>query len=67
MITTVNEYIIETTPTEVHTRCAGSSSIPLSLCLTLLKDLETSIEVVAEQLYGEKNKWNLIAISEVVK
>ncbi|PHT30094.1 hypothetical protein CQW23_30295 [Capsicum baccatum] len=67
MITTVNEYIIETTPTEVHTRCAVSSSIPLSLCLTLLKDLETSIEVVAEQLYGEKNKWNLIAISEAVK
>ncbi|XP_006347232.1 peroxisome biogenesis protein 16-like isoform X1 [Solanum tuberosum] len=67
MISTVNEYIIETSPTEVHTRCAESSFIPLSLCLTLLKDLETSIEVVAEQIYGEKNKWNLIAITEAVK
>ncbi|CAN4100752.1 unnamed protein product [Withania somnifera] len=67
MITTVNEYIIETGPTEVHTRCSETSFIPLSLCLTLLKDLETSIEVVAEQLYGEKNKWNLIAITEAVK
>ncbi|KAK4375913.1 hypothetical protein RND71_006590 [Anisodus tanguticus] len=67
MITTVNEYIIDTSPTEVHMRCAESSFIPLSLCLTLLKDLETSIEVVAEQLYGEKNKWNLIAITEAVK
>lgn len=67
MISTVNEHIIETCPTEAHTRCAESSFIPLSLCLTLLKDLETSIEVVAEQIYGEKNKWNLIAITEAVK
>ncbi|KAJ8563479.1 hypothetical protein K7X08_031931 [Anisodus acutangulus] len=57
MITTVNEYIIETSPTEVHKRCAESSFIPLSLCLTLLKDLETSIEVVAEQLYGFVLGW----------
>ncbi|XP_016445869.1 peroxisome biogenesis protein 16-like [Nicotiana tabacum] len=67
MITTMNEYIIETSPTDEHTRCAESSFVPLSLCLTLLKDLETTIEVVAEQLYGEKNKWNLIAVTEAVK
>lgn len=67
MITTINEYIIETSPTDEHTRCAESSFVPLSLCLTLLKDLETTIEVVAEQLYGEKNKWNLIAVTEAVK
>ncbi|XP_055832541.1 peroxisome biogenesis protein 16-like isoform X1 [Solanum dulcamara] len=67
MISNVNKYIIETSPTEVHTSCAESSFIPLSLCLSLLKDLETLIEVVAEQIYGEKNKWNLIAITEAVK
>ncbi|XP_060173814.1 peroxisome biogenesis protein 16-like isoform X1 [Lycium barbarum] len=67
MITTVNEFIIETSPTEVHTRCAECAFIPLSLCLTLLKDLETTIEVVGEQIYGEKNKWNLIAVTEAVK
>ncbi|XP_055817370.1 peroxisome biogenesis protein 16 isoform X2 [Solanum dulcamara] len=67
MVTTVNEHIIETTPTSVHTSSAETSFLPLSLCLTLLRDLETLIEVVAEQLYGEDKKWNLIALTEAAK
>ncbi|KAM3322861.1 peroxisome biogeneis protein 16 isoform X1 [Capsicum chacoense] len=67
MVTTVNEHIIETTPTSVHTSSAETSFLPLSLCLTLLRDLETLIEVVAEQLYGEDKKWNLIVLTEAAK
>lgn len=67
MVTTVNEHIIETTPTSVHTSSKETSFLPLSLCLTLLRDLETLIEVVAEQLYGEEKKWNLIALTEAAK
>ncbi|KAK4738704.1 hypothetical protein R3W88_002401 [Solanum pinnatisectum] len=67
MFTTVNDHIIETTPTSMHTSSAETSFLPLSLCLTLLRDLETLIEVVAEQLYGEDKKWNLIALTEAAK
>lgn len=67
MVTTVNEHIIETTPTSVHTSSAETSFLPLSLCLTLLRDLETLVEVVAEQLYGEDKKWNLIVLTEAAK
>ncbi|XP_060218730.1 peroxisome biogenesis protein 16 isoform X1 [Lycium barbarum] len=67
MVTTVNEHIIDTAPTSAHTSSAETSFLPLSLCLTLLRDLETLIEVVAEQLYGEDKKWNLIALTEAAK
>lgn len=67
MVTTVNEHIIETVPTPAHTSSAETSILPLSLCLTLLRDLETLIEVVAEQLYGEDKKWNLIVLTEAAK
>ncbi|KAK4483437.1 hypothetical protein RD792_010624 [Penstemon davidsonii] len=30
-------------------------------------DLETLVEVVAQQLYGEERKWNFIAITEAIK
>ncbi|VFQ84021.1 unnamed protein product [Cuscuta campestris] len=68
MMTTVNEHIIETTPNRVQTTPSPDPSfVPLSLCLTLLKDLETLVEVVAEQVCGEERKWNFIAIAEAVK
>nr|GMD31635.1 peroxisome biogenesis protein 16 isoform X1 [Ipomoea batatas] len=67
MMTTINEHIIDTTPTRMHTPPPEPSFLPLSLCLTLLKDLETLVEVAAEQLCGEEKKWNFIAITEAVK
>ncbi|XP_073045161.1 peroxisome biogenesis protein 16-like isoform X1 [Primulina eburnea] len=67
MITALNEHIIDTTPVRTHTGCGEPSSFPFSLCITLLKDLETLVEVVAQRLYGEEKKWNFIAITEATK
>ncbi|KAL9176071.1 hypothetical protein ABFS82_02G155200 [Erythranthe guttata] len=65
IITTINEHILDTTPTQI--RQVESSSFPLSLCITLLKDLETLVEVAGQQLYGEENKWNFMAVTEAIK
>ncbi|KAL2233957.1 UNVERIFIED_CONTAM: Peroxisome biogenesis protein 16 [Sesamum indicum] len=67
IFTTVNEHILDTTPTQPQTGRVESSSLPFSLCITLLKDLETLVEVAAQQFYGEEKKWNFIAITESVK
>lgn len=67
MMTTINEHIIETMPARTHTPSPEPSFLPLSLCLPLLKDLETLVEVAAEQFCGEERKWNFIAITEAVK
>ncbi|CAK9145785.1 unnamed protein product [Ilex paraguariensis] len=67
IITAVNEYIIDTTPTRIHTGSSEPSSFPYSLCITLLKDLETLVEVVAQQIYGDDKKWNFIAVTEATK
>lgn len=67
MITALNEHIIDTTPVRTRTGREEPSSFPFSLCITLLKDLETLVEVVAQQLYGEEKKWNFIAITETTK
>ncbi|XP_073278834.1 peroxisome biogenesis protein 16-like isoform X1 [Primulina huaijiensis] len=67
MITALNEHIIDTTPAQTRTGGGEPLSFPFSLCITLLKDLETLVEVVAQQLYGEENKWNFIAITEATK
>ncbi|GFP98513.1 peroxisome biogenesis protein 16 [Phtheirospermum japonicum] len=69
IITTINEHILETT---THTRTghlesSSSSSFPSSLCITLLKDLETLVEVIAQQFYGEDKKWNFMAVTESIK
>lgn len=67
IITGINEHILETTPTQTQTGPVESSSFPFSLCITLLKDLETLVEVVAQQFYGEEKKWNFMAVTEGVK
>ncbi|XVF22649.1 hypothetical protein REPUB_Repub12eG0189600 [Reevesia pubescens] len=66
ILTAVNEHIIDTTPDERHAGSAGPSSFPYGLCISALKDLETLVEVVAEQYYGDK-KWNFIAVTETIK
>ncbi|GMP43171.1 hypothetical protein CsSME_00012637 [Camellia sinensis var. sinensis] len=65
MFTAVNEHIIHTTPTQIHT--AEPSSFPYSLCITLLKDLETLVEVAAQHFLGDDKKWNFIAATEATK
>lgn len=70
IVTAVNDHIIETTPTapsHMHTRPPEPSSFPYSLCLTLLKDMETLVEVVAQHFYGDDYKWNFIAVTEATK
>lgn len=70
IVTAVNEHIIETTPptpSQMNTRPPEPSSFPYSLCLTLMKDVETLVEVVAQHFYGEDNKWNFIAVTEATK
>ncbi|XP_047321564.1 peroxisome biogenesis protein 16 isoform X2 [Impatiens glandulifera] len=70
MVTAINEHIISTTPRGIrHAQQSGerNSSFPYSLCITLLKEMETIVEVVAEQYFGDDKKWNFIAISEATK
>ncbi|KZV57620.1 peroxisome biogenesis protein 16-like [Dorcoceras hygrometricum] len=67
MVTALNEHIINTMPVQTRTGSGEPSSFPFSLCITLLKDLETLVEVVAQQFYGEEKKWNFIAITEATK
>ncbi|CAI9265027.1 unnamed protein product [Lactuca saligna] len=70
IVTAVNEHIIETTPTnpsQMHTRHMEASSFPYSLFLTLMKDVETLVEVVAQHFYGDDNRWNFLAVTEATK
>ncbi|XVE77040.1 hypothetical protein DITRI_Ditri13aG0030200 [Diplodiscus trichospermus] len=66
ILTAINEHIIDTASNKRHTGSAGPSSFPYWLCISALKDLETLVEVVAEQYYGDK-KWNFIAVTEAIK
>ncbi|XWS45996.1 hypothetical protein CRYUN_Cryun14cG0027000 [Craigia yunnanensis] len=66
ILTAINEHIIDTAPNERHAVSADPSSFPYGLCISALKDLETLVEVVAEQYYGDK-KWNFIAVTEAIK
>ncbi|XP_042011383.1 peroxisome biogenesis protein 16-like isoform X2 [Salvia splendens] len=67
IITTINEHIVETAPSHTQSRHVEPSSFPFSLCITLLKDLETLVEVAAQQFYGEEQKWSFMAITEAIK
>ncbi|KAL4361404.1 hypothetical protein GQ457_04G032080 [Hibiscus cannabinus] len=66
ILTTINEHIMDTAPDERHTGSAYASSFRYGLCLSVLSNLETLVEVVAEQYYGDK-KWNVIAVTEAIK
>ncbi|KAL4562748.1 hypothetical protein LXL04_026778 [Taraxacum kok-saghyz] len=70
IVTAVNEHIIETTPTtpsQMAPRPLEPSSFPYTLFLTLMKDVETLVEVVAQHFLGDDNKWNFIAVTEATK
>ena len=69
IFTTINEHIIETLPTApAHVGPSGtdSSSLSYPLLISILKDLETVVEVAAEHFYGDK-KWNFIILTEAMK
>lgn len=67
IVTAVNDHIIDTTPTQTNVRPVEPSSFPYALCITVLKDLETLVEVVAQQFYGDDKKWHFIAVTEATK
>ncbi|GAB2271643.1 hypothetical protein Dimus_006473 [Dionaea muscipula] len=67
IFTAINQHIIETTPTRGPQPSAPSSSFPYSLCISSLKEVETLVEVVAQQLFGNQKKWNIIAMTEASK
>lgn len=65
IITAINEHIIDTVPKpwQPPERC----SFPYSLCISVLKEVETLVEVVAQHVYGDDKKWNFIMITEASK
>ncbi|PON41227.1 Peroxisome membrane protein, Pex [Parasponia andersonii] len=67
IITAINEHIIETAPPHKHAGPAEPNSFPYPLCISALKELETLVEVAAEDYFGEKKKWNFIALMEATK
>ncbi|CAN6815675.1 unnamed protein product [Brassica oleracea] len=69
IFTTINQHIIETVPTtRAHVGPSGTDSSLLSypLLISILKDLETVVEVAAEHFYGDR-KWNFIIATEAIK
>lgn len=67
MITSINGHIIDTSPAPIHPPSPEPSLFPYSLCITLLKDLETLVEVAAQHFAGDDKKWNFIAATEAMK
>ncbi|KAL6495448.1 hypothetical protein OROGR_030011 [Orobanche gracilis] len=67
IITTVNEHILESTRIQTRTGHGEFSSFPFALWITLLKDMETLVEAVAQQFYGEEKKWKFMALTESIK
>ncbi|KAJ4906428.1 Peroxisome biogenesis protein 16 [Raphanus sativus] len=69
IFTTINEHIIETVPTtRAHVGPSGNdSSLSYPLLISILKDLETVVEVAAEHFYGADSKWNFIIATEAMK
>ncbi|KAL6569451.1 hypothetical protein OROMI_013965 [Orobanche minor] len=65
IITTVNEHILEST--RIQTRTGRGESSSFALWITLLKDSETLVEVVAQHFYGEEKKWKFMALTESIK
>ncbi|CAH8383681.1 unnamed protein product [Eruca vesicaria subsp. sativa] len=70
IFTTINEHIIESVPTtRAHVGPSGTdddSSLSYPLLISILKDLETVVEVAAEHFYGDR-KWNFIIATEALK
>ncbi|OAY64671.1 Peroxisome biogenesis protein 16 [Ananas comosus] len=69
IVGTVNQHIIDTAPPPGRGFPVKpeKSGFPWSLFVSILKDAETVVEVGAQHLFGEKGKWNFLAVAEGVK
>ncbi|PKA66416.1 Peroxisome biogenesis protein 16 [Apostasia shenzhenica] len=63
----VNQHIIDTNPAKCPPWGSEEQSLPLSLCISILKDLETVVEVAAEHFHGKEGKWNFLVTLETMK
>lgn len=67
IISVINQYIVDTAPAECIADPQEPSSFPYSLCIFVVKEIETLVEVIAEHYHGDDNKWNFIAVTEGIK
>lgn len=66
IVSALNQHIIDRNPGKLQPS-GSEEQIPWSLCISMLKDLETLVEVAAEHFYGKDGKWNFLAIMEFMK
>lgn len=66
-LTAINQHIIDSAPIQTNRGPVDSSSLPWSLYISALKELETLVEVAAQHIYGDDKKWDFIAITEATK
>ncbi|CAM6085131.1 unnamed protein product [Calypogeia fissa] len=74
LVTVMNQHIIETAPPSRGTRAGPhhpaqtepkrDDSIPWSLCISGMKEMEVLIEMVAEYYLGKEKKWGPVASVE---
>ncbi|CAN1308510.1 Peroxisome biogenesis protein 16 [Linum perenne] len=67
IITAINEHIIDTTPTQIPAGSVEPRSFPYPLCISMIKELETLVEVASQHYFGDDKKWNFIALTEATK
>ncbi|GMH22496.1 hypothetical protein Nepgr_024339 [Nepenthes gracilis] len=67
ILTAINQHIIDTTPLQWPQASVLPSSFPYWLFVSAFKELETLVEVIAQQFYGDHKKWNFIAVAEASK
>lgn len=73
----MNQHIIETDPPSIGTGAGPhhaaqsepkrDDSIPWSLCISVMKEVEVLIEMVAEYFLGKDKKWGPVASVEAIK
>uniref|UniRef100_A0A0D9VBK3 Peroxisomal membrane protein PEX16 n=1 Tax=Leersia perrieri TaxID=77586 RepID=A0A0D9VBK3_9ORYZ len=66
IVSSVNQHIIDT-PTDSQTLASKEQSIPWSLVVSVLKDVEAVVEVAAQHFVGDDRKWSFLAVTEAVK
>ncbi|CAM6098536.1 unnamed protein product [Calypogeia fissa] len=77
LVTVMNQHIIETAPPSrgtgagphhaAQTEPKRDDSIPWSLCISVMKEMEVLIEMVAEYYLGKEKKWGPVASVEAIK
>ncbi|KAG8076615.1 hypothetical protein GUJ93_ZPchr0006g45096 [Zizania palustris] len=54
-------------PSEGQTFASKEQSIPWTLVVSVLKDIEAVVEVAAQHFIGDDRKWSFLAVTEAVK